>query len=222
MEASPQAAVTTPASDISPIDAKPVSSEGQQTKRMFWIIPNFAAVSAGIELPPLSTREKYALAMQDSVDYSSFVWAGMQAGQSMALRSYPEFHNGMAGYSRYYWRAFADQAAGSFFTEAFVPALTHEDPRYYTLGHGGFFRRVKYSLSRIVVTKTDSGGRSFNYSEVAGNALEAGFSNLYYPPEERSLHNTAMNYLAQLEAASINNIIREFWPDIRRRILRQK
>jgi len=179
-------------------------------------------VSADTELPPLTTREKYTLALQDSVDYSSFVWSGMLAGQSMALRSYPELGNGMAGYSRYYWRAFADQASGSFFTEAFIPAITHEDPRYYTLGHGGFFHRVKYSLLRIVVTKTDSGGTGFNYSEVGGNALEAGLSNLYYPPEERSLHNTAVNYLAQLEAASINNIVREFWPDIRRKLLRQK
>lgn len=221
-QASPQAAVATPAADIVPIERKPDGSEGQQTKRMFWIIPNFAAVSADTELPPLTTREKYSLALQDSVDYSSFVWSGMLAGQSMALRSYPEFHNGMAGYSRYYWRAFADQASGSFFTEAFVPALTHEDPRYYTMGHGGFFRRVGYALSRIAVTKTDSGGRGFNYSEVVGNALEAGLSNLYYPPEERSLHNTAINYLSQLEAASINNIVREFWPDIRRKLLRQK
>src|ERR1700680_486801 len=221
-QASPQAAVATPAADIVPIERKPDGSEGQQTKRMFWIIPNFAAVSADTELPPLTTREKYSLALQDSVDYSSFVWSGMLAGQSMALRSYPEFHNGMAGYSRYYWRTFADQASGSFFTEAFVPALTHEDPRYYTMGHGGFFRRVGYALSRIAVTKTDSGGRGFNYSEVAGNALEAGLSNLYYPPEERSLHNTGINYLSQLEAASINNIVREFWPDIRRKLLRQK
>ena len=52
--------------------------------------------------------------------------------------------------------------------------------------------------------------------------MEAGLSNLYYPPEERSLHNTSMNYLAQLEAASINNIVREFWPDIRHKLLRQK
>jgi hypothetical protein len=221
-QASPQAAVATPAADIVPIERKPDGSEGQQTKRMFWIIPNFAAVSADTELPALTTREKYSLALQDSVDYSSFVWSGMLAGQSMALRSYPEFHNGMAGYSRYYWRAFADQASGSFFTEAFVPALTHEDPRYYTMGHGGFFRRVGYALSRIAVTKTDSGGRGFNYSEVVGNALEAGLSNLYYPPEERSLHNTGINYLSQLEAASINNIVREFWPDIRRKLLRQK
>jgi len=221
-QASPQAAVATPAADIVPIERKPDGSEGQQTKRMFWIIPNFAAVSADTELPPLTTREKYSLALQDSVDYSSFVWSGMLAGQSMALRSYPEFHNGMAGYSRYYWRAFADQASGSFFTEALVPAVTHEDPRYYTLGRGGFFHRAKYALSRIVVTKMDSGGTGFNYAEIVGNGMEAGLSNLYYPPQERSLHNTAMNYLAQMEAASINNIIREFWPDIRHKMLRQK
>jgi len=221
-QAKPELAITTAALAPAPAIEKTGNSEGKQTKRMFWIIPNFAAVSADTELPPLTTREKYALALQDSVDYSSFVWSGMLAGQSMALRSYPEFHNGMSGYSRYYWRAFADQASGSFFTEALIPAVTHEDPRYYTLGHGGFFRRVKYALSRIVVTKTDSGGRSFNYAEIVGNGMEAGLSNLYYPPQERSLHNTAMNYLAQLEAASINNIIREFWPDIRHKMLRQK
>jgi hypothetical protein len=221
-QSSPLMAVPTPSPDPAPIEQKKGSSEGQQTKRMFWIIPNFAAVSANIELPALTSREKYALAMQDSVDYSSFVWAGMLAGQSMALRSYPELHNGVAGYSRYYWRAFADQASGSFFTEALVPAVMHEDPRYYTLGHGGFFRRVKYALSRVVVTKTDSGGRSFNFSEIVGNGMEAGLSNLYYPPEERSLRNTAVNWVAQLEAASLNNIIREFWPDIRHKMLRQK
>ena len=221
-EPKPLMDMPTPAADRTPVNPKTNSPEGQQTKRMFWIIPNFAAVSADTHLPPLTTGGKYALAMQDSVDYSSFVWAGMLAGQSMALRSYPELRNGVAGYSRYYWRAFADQASGSFFTEAFVPAITHEDPRYFTLGHGGFFRRAKYALSRVVVTKTDSGGRSFNLSEIVGNGLEAGLSNLYYPPEERSLHNTAINWVAQLEAASLNNIIREFWPDIRHKLLRQK
>jgi hypothetical protein len=146
----------------------------------------------------------------------------MQAGQSMALRSYPELGHGVAGYSRYYWRAFADQASGSYFTEAIVPALTHEDPRYYTLGHGGFFRRGGYALSRIVVTKTDSDGKSFNYSEIVGNGLEAGLANLYYPAQERSLHNTAVNWASQLEGAALNNLFREFWPDIRRKFLRQK
>ena len=205
-----------------PVDRKTDSTEGKQTKRMFGIIPNFAAVSAHTEAPVLSARGKFVLATQDSVDYSSFIWAGLQAGQSMALKSYPELHQGVAGYGRYYWRAFADQASGSFFTEAIVPALTHEDPRYYTLGYGGFFRRAGYALSRVVVTKTDSGGRSFNYSEIVGNGMEAGLANFYYPPEERGLRNTAVNWATQLEAASLNNLIREFWPDIRRKVLRQK
>ena len=221
-QSKPQTAVPPPVQDPKPADQKTDDSEGKQTKRMFGVVPNFAAVNANTTLPPLTVRGKFALATQDSVDYSSFIWAGMLAGQSMALKSYPELHQGVAGYGRYYWRAFADQASGSFFTEAIVPAVTHEDPRYYTLGHGGFFRRAGYALSRVVITKTDSGGTSFNYSEIVGNGMEAGLSNAYYPPEERSLSNTAVNWAAQLEAASINNIVREFWPDIRRKVFRQK
>jgi hypothetical protein len=218
----PQAAVASQALVTTPASQRSDSSGGQQTKRMFGVIPNFAAVSADTELPPLTAGGKFKLATQDSVDYSSFIWAGMQAGQSMALKSYPELGHGMAGYSRYYWRAFADQASGSYFTEAIVPALTHEDPRYYTLGHGGFFHRAAYALSRVVVSKTDSGGSSFNYSEIVGNGMEAGLANAYYPPQERGLSSTAVNWAAQLEAAALNNLIREFWPDIRRKGLGQK
>lgn len=221
-QAKPETVVAVPALVVTPIERKTANSEGKQTKRMFGIIPNFSAVSAHTEVPALSARDKFMLATKDSGDYSSFIWSGLQAAQSMALRSYPELHQGAAGYGRYYWRAFADQASGSFFTEAIVPALTHEDPRYYTLGHGGFLRRTRYALSRVVLTKTDSGGTSFNSSEILGNGMEAGLSNFYYPPEERGLHNTAVNWAAQLEAAALNNLIREFWPDIRRNILRQK
>jgi len=221
VEPSPLMDMPTPA-EGTPVDKKAGNSAGQQTKRMFWIIPNFAAVSADTQLPPLTAKGKYTIAMQDSVDYSSFVWAGMLAGQSMALRSYPELGNGVAGYSRYYWRAFADQASGSFFTEALIPAIRHEDPRYFTRGHGGFFHRVGYALSRVVITKMDSGRTGFNYSEIVGNGLEAGLSNFYYPPQERGLRSTAVNWAAQLEAASLNNMVREFWPDIHRKLLRQK
>jgi hypothetical protein len=221
-ESNPQTVLATPATVPVPARQGTDNLAGKQTKRMFWVVPNFAAVSADTKLRPLSVQEKFALARQDSVDYSSFVWAGLQAAQSMALRSDPALGHGLAGYTRYYWRAFADQASGSLFTEAIVPALTHEDPRYYTLGHGGFFRRTRYALSQVVLTRTDSGGVSFNYSEVVGNGMEAGLANLYYPAQERGVRKTAENWGTQLEAASLNNIIREFWPDIRHKILRQK
>jgi len=198
-------------------------AEGKQTKRMFGVVPNFAAVSAHTQLPPLSTREKFSLAAHDSiVDYSSFTWAGILAAQSMALNSDPELGSGIAGYGRYYWRTFTDGVSGTFFTEAIVPALMHEDPRYYTMGQGGFFRRTGYALSRTFVTKTDSGGTHFNTSEVVGNALEAGLSNAYYPPQERGFSQTTLNWGTQMESAVLNHIFQEFWPDIRKKVLRQK
>jgi hypothetical protein len=211
-----------PRQNPAPQDKKD-DSQGQQTKRMFWVVPNFAAVSANTQLPPLSTREKFVLATHDSVvDYSSFTWAGILAGQAMALHSDPELGHGIAGYGRYYWRTFTDGVSGVFFTEAVVPAITHEDPRYYTMGQGGFFRRTGYAISRAFLTKTDSGGTSFNWSEVVGNALEAGLSNAYYPPQERGLSQTARSWGTQMESAVLNHIFQEFWPDIRREVFRRK
>jgi len=196
--------------------------EGKQTKRIFGVVPNFGAVDADTTPPPLTTKGKFKLATAGSIDYSAFLGAGVIAGQSMALRSYPELGHGMAGYGRYYWRAFADQASETYFTTAIVPSLTHEDPRYYTLGHGGFFHRMGYAMSRVVITKTDSGGTSFNYSEIVGSACEAGLSNAYYPSQERSWRNTGLNYASQIEGAVVSNIFREFWPDIHKKFAHKK
>lgn len=190
-----------------------------QTKRMFWVVPNFAAVSAGTQFKPLTTKGKFLMATDDSFDYSSFVWTGVVAAQSFGLNSDPELGGGIAGYGRYYWRAFVDGVSGTYFTEAIVPALTHEDPRYFTMGEGGFFRRIGYALTRTFVTRTDSGGSSFNWSEAGGNALEATLSNAYYPPQERGVSQTARNWATQMESAALNNVAKEFWPDIRSGIL---
>lgn len=211
-----------PESSESQVNQDQLSKQEQQTKLMLWVVPNFAAVSAGQQLPPLSTHEKFVLATHDCVDYSGFTWSAVLAAQSYALNSDPELGRGVAGYARYYWRTFADGVSGSYFTEAIVPSLTHEDPRYFTKGQGGFFRRTGYALTRVVLTKTDSGGTSFNWSEVAGNAAVAALSNAYYPPQERGVHQTMRDWATQIESAALNNIAKEFWPDIRHKLLRQK
>lgn len=203
-------------------DQKHKKEEGKQTKRMFYVVPNFAAVSANTQLPPLSAGEKFNLAFDDSFDYSSFTWTAIIAAQSLALNSDPELGHGAAGYGRYFWRAFVDGVSGTYFTEAIVPTITHEDPRYYTLGHGGFLHRSAYALSRTFLTKTDSGGTSFNWSEVGGNGLEAGLSNAYYPPQERGAGQTLRDWGTQMESAAINNVVKEFWPDIRQKVFRRK
>jgi hypothetical protein len=64
-------------------------------------------------------------------------------------------------------------------TEAIVPAATKEDPRYYTLGKGGFIKRTGYAVSRLLITKTDAGRNTFNISEIVGAGAAAGIGNAY-------------------------------------------
>ena len=198
------------------------ADEGKQSKRILWIFPNYRAVSADTQLPPLSFKEKFWLATEDSFDYSSFVSAGMIAGVSQANKSYPEFGQGAKGFGRYYWHAVADQAVGNYLTEAIVPAVTHEDPRYYTLGHGGFLKRTGYAVSRLLITRTDSGGRTFNFSEIVGNGAGAGISDTYYPGRERTWTKTGQKWVTQIGLDGAFNILKEFWPDVNRSVFHGK
>jgi hypothetical protein len=159
---------------------------GKQPRRILWIIPNYRAVSANKHLPPLSLKNKLWLATEDTFDYSDFIFVAGLAGISMASKSEPSFRQGGAGYGRYYWHIFVDGGIENYMTEAIVPAATtttKEDPRYYTLGKGGFFKRTGYAVSRLVLTRTDVGKTTFNISEIVGAGASAGIGDAYYPAQ---------------------------------------
>jgi hypothetical protein len=213
-----QPQTTEPAKTAADVDP----TEGQQSKRILGIIPNFRSVSVDQKLPPLKPWEKFKLAASDSFDYSSFIYVGMLAGVAQAQNSTPEFHQGAAGFGRYYWHSFADNTDGNFFTEAIMPSVTHEDPRYYTLGRGGFARRFVYSVGRLVVTRTDNGARTFNVSEIVGNGAAAGISDLYYPSPERTWTKTGQRWILQIGLDGASNVLKEFWPDIAHGLFHEK
>jgi hypothetical protein len=126
-----------------------------QTKRILGVVPNFDSVSAGAVLPRQTMREKFAAGFQDSFDYSSFVFAGAQAGLNQATNASPAFRHGSAGFARYYWHTFADQTDENLLVETIIPIAPHEDGRFYTLGRGNFAKRLSYALSRpLILEKT--------------------------------------------------------------------
>jgi hypothetical protein len=190
------------------------SAEPEQTKRILGIVPNFRSVSADVILPPETAKEKFETGSQDSFDYSSFIFVGMLAGISQATDSYPVFRQGSAGYGRYYWHTFADQTDENLWVESFLPAALHEDSRYYTLGQGGFLKRVGYALSRAVVTRNDNGDPTFNAAEVVGADAAAGISSAYYPGQYRTWTKTGQRWLTSVVLDSATFAAKEFWPDI--------
>jgi hypothetical protein len=194
----------------------------QQTKRILYIFPNFRAVNSDQKLPPQTVKEKFKTAALDSVDYSSLIFVGIQAGIAQASNSYPEFRQGAAGYGRYYWHTLADEIDENLWVEFLLPATLHQDSRYYTKGHGGIPKRLAYSFSRIAITRQDSGRETFNASEIFGAGAAAGIANLYYPSQERTFTKTYQRWITNVAIDGSTFIFREFWPDINGKIFHQK
>jgi hypothetical protein len=197
-------------------------SQGRQTKRILFIVPNFRAVSADQHLPPQTVKEKAKTTFLDSLDYSSLIFVGVQAGIGQATDSYPVFRQGAKGYGRYYWHTLADAINENTWVEFIIPSILHQDTRYYTLGKGPFAKRVLYAATRVVITKTDSGKKAFNFSEVGGAGAFAGVANLYYPHEERTFTKTYQRWITNLGIDGGVFIFKEIWPDINNALFHQK
>lgn len=193
--------------------------KGQYAKHhILWVIPNYRADEGTTEFRPLTGHEKFKLAVDDSFDPAAFLVAGVFAGLAMAQKQYGSFGQGASGYGKYYAGAFADQAIANMMSEALLPIAFRQDPRYFTKGKGGFFKRTGYAISREVVTRNDAGRNTFNTSELLGNAIAAGISNAYYPAADRSLGNTCSKWGQQIGLDTGFNILKEFWPDVRHKL----
>ena len=214
-------------------------SSGTSNDRLFYTLPNFLTLETTTKVPPLTTGQKFKVVARGSFDYIQAPWYGFLAGISQAQNSEPGYGQGAKGYGKRFGSAFADGTIENFITGAVLPSLLHQDPRFFQSGKGGFTHRTGYAVSRIFVTRTDSGGTQFNYSEVVGSAMSAAISTYSYHPRsfitkrfdpttgmpvsvfngsDRTLKNTASVWGSQVGYDTITIVVKEFWPDIHRKL----
>ena len=201
----------------------PADSVQPKNDRIFGVLPNYRTVeNPNIRMAPLSAKGKFKLAIEDSFDPYSYVIAGAFAGLGQTKddpKSWGE--ESWVPFIKRYGASFADQTSENIMTEAVVPWLLKEDPRYFRLGTGGFFKRTGYALSRSWVTQTDAGHRTFNFSEILGAGTSAGISNLYYPREDRTMSANLSRWGVMVGEDTFFNLLKEYWPDIHHKILKR-
>ncbi len=197
------------------------SEQGSESKRLFGIIPNYRTSASLNPYVPLTTREKFKIASQDSFDRGTFVLAAAFAGESQLTNANRSFGQGVAGYARYLGTSYADFVIGDYMTEAIYPSLLHQDPRYFRRGTGTTWQRLGYAIGQIFETHNDSGAKQFNYSEFLGNASAVAISNSYYA-DNRDVSDAATKFGSQISVDLASNILKEFSPDIRRKFARKR
>lgn len=194
-------------------------TSGTSNDRLFFTLPNFLTLENANQVPPLTSGQKFKVVARSSFDYVQYPWYGFLAGISQAEDSEPGYGQGAAGYGKRFGAAVADGTIENFLTSAVLPSLLRQDPRFFQSGKGGFWHRTGYAISRVIVTRTDSGHSQVNYSEIFGGALAAGISTYsYHPHADRTLRNSASVWGTQVGYDTITYVVKEFWPDIRRKI----
>jgi len=216
---------------------------GTSNDRLFFALPNFLTIENAGQVPPLTSKQKYKVVARSSFDYVLYPWYGFLSAISQAENSEAGYGQGWDGYGKRFASAFADGAIENFLTGAVFPSMLHQDPRFFQSGKGGITQRTEYAVSRIFVTRTDSGTSQFNYSEIVGSALSATIStNSYHPrafittrydpttgmltyihnPSDRTLPNTLSVWGTQVGYDTITIVVKEFWPDIHRKLTHKK
>jgi len=202
---------------ISSAPAKPASNED----RILGVIPNYQTVNdPHVHVAALTAKQKWGLALRETVDPFNIVSAAMGAGLSQWGNETPKYGEGGVAYSKRFAAAVGDLATQNLFSAGVLANLLHQDPRYFRKGpEYSVLHRISYSVSRIVVTRQDSGRSAFNASGVFGMVLGIAASNLYYPPESQKWEVMAGRLNTTLTSSVIGNLLSEFWPDLQEHVL---
>jgi hypothetical protein len=224
----PQPAAPAPsAGSQKPTDGSNAPSQlqpDQGTKdRLFFALPNFLSLENSAHVPPMTVKQKFQVSVRSSFDWFQYPWYGALAGISQARNSEPGYGQGAEGYAKRYASQFADGTIENFMVNAVVPSLLRTDPRYYQMGKGSVLKRTGYALSRLLITRTDSGHNTFNTGEIGGSFAAAAISTYSYHPEaDKTFSNTTTVWAAQVGYDAIRIVLNEFWPDLRRKFHKDK
>jgi hypothetical protein len=154
------------------------------------------------------------------MDPYTFFSALLGAGFSQNGNNDPKYGTGAVAYADRFGAAMADFTTQNLYSGYLLAVLFHEDPRYYRKGPGSsILARAGYAVFQTVSARTDSGGRSFNFAGVLGMGMGIVTSDLYYP---EASHNGSVIWSrvgTSVMGTAIGNILSEFWPDIRLRVI---
>jgi hypothetical protein len=216
----PVALAPLPPDPLDPITAAALPASPISHDRILGVIPNFQTVSDPAKpYVPLRVREKWQLFVMGTVDPYTFASAAAGAAMSQAHNDDPKYGVGVKAYFQRFGAAQADFTTQNFFSDAVLASLLHEDPRYFRKGPGTpVMRRIAYSMSRVVITRRDSGKDGFNFSGILGMGMGIALSNAYYPPQSVSATEMGSRVATSLVSSSLGNLLPEFWPDVKAKL----
>jgi hypothetical protein len=163
---------------------------------------------------PLDARRKLELAIDETIAPSRFLGSMFTSGITQARDGLPGYGQGWSGYGKRFGSSVASNASNHLFGTFLLPSMLHEDPRYFVKAFGSPRSRILYAIERVVITRTDTGRNTFNWSGVLGGLMAESLANSYLPDAERTGGKTFSRFGIRIGFSALDNVVKEYWPTI--------
>jgi hypothetical protein len=111
--------------------------------------------------------------------------------------------------------------SSAFFSKYLYPALLKQDPRYHPSSSQSFLGRATYAVSRILITRNDSGKSTLNTSYFLGVLTSVAIATAYRPYWTRSTSETFKTFGSTIGSDAGINLLHEFGPGILQKVKRR-
>lgn len=176
-------------------------------------------VDLGEAPPPLSWQDKMLFWLHEEISPTSWLSTVLSSGFEQWTDDDPKYGTDSAAFGQRFGAAVLREASMRFFSDSLLPALTHEDPRYFRKAHGGVVKRGLYAAEQVFVVRRDNGIQGANYSDILGHLAASALTPTYYPAPSANGRVVATTWAISLAGEAGDNLLAEFWPDVRDVIL---
>lgn len=161
---------------------------------------------------PLTTAGKFKLFVNQSISPPYIVVAASGAAFDQARNVPKGYGQGWGAYGSRFGASMARASSSSFFGVFLFASWLHQDPRFFPQSKPSFWRSLKYSTQRIIVTRNDSGKDVINTSGLLGPLAAEGLANVYLPSSEQTVAKTVSRFASDLAWRVGGNMFKDYWP----------
>ncbi len=189
------------------VAAQQLKAEEQQ--RVLGFIPNMYVVYEP-HPEPLTTKMKFHMAYKDLTHPVFSIRTAAWAGVQQARDNPSEWRQGAEGYGKRLGAGFVDGVTGSLISNAILPSLLHQDPRYFYQGSGTKKSRALHAMLAPFVCKGDNGAWQPNYSQWGGSLIGYSISTAYYPSSDRTAGHVFQTFGIDMGLHVVGSLAQEF------------
>jgi hypothetical protein len=181
----------------------------------------FAAAGFSQDPDPPTWQNKLVYHAETAYGLDAIAGSALYDGLLQEFDYPKEWRQGVPGYAERLASTLAYSGIRNTLAFGLDTAL-HQDPRYYRAGDAGFWHRMGHVIGGTILTRKDSGGETFATWRF-GSAYAAAFlSNEWYPDRLNTVKLGFVQGTAQIGFDALANLRTEFWPDIKKKVLRRK